>query len=175
MEPWSTLLFRFLQSLSSLFAFVDAEKQRSLWCGVSCPLSSGRRLDRKLRVAVDGDARQVVPDDLVHVIEVHLVQLLRLLLDADGEGLGGGVRLVSGRFFGLWGQWGGARHGESCCSVSGGTKRRLRAVVWRGGLGQRGQRGRGEASRRLLNDGHMRDSERLLLGQRDGAGRSRGR
>lgn len=108
-------------------------------------------------MAVDGDTRQVVPDYLVDIIEVHLVQLLGFLLDADGQGLRVGV--FAGPLFGLGGQGGGAGGRVSRRGI--GRKRRWRGVVWRGGLGKRG---RGETSRSLLDDGHVRDDGRLLRG-----------
>lgn len=101
---------------------------------MSLVLNSEVRPDLKLRVTVDGDAGQVVPDDLIHIIQVHLVQLLRLLFDADGEDLRGGTGLVPGPVFGLWSGLG-----------RGGGERRLRSVVGAGRLGQGG----------LLDDGHV--------------------
>lgn len=93
--------------------------------------------DGKLRVAVDGDARQVVPDDLIDIIKVHLVQLLWFLFDADSQRWGAAVFLM-GPPRPLWhlgvllSSWAGAAADRlGWCHAEG---RRERAVSRGGGL-----------------------------------------
>lgn len=137
---------------------------------LALPFSEG-----KLRVAVDGDARQVVPDDLVDVVEVHLVQLLWFLFDADSERRG--AAFVPGPFTRFKANWAGARDRLSGVQAMGRREGRL-GGGWlghggRGGAGGRVQSSRRETSRCLLDNGHMRD--RRWLWHREALGEWRGR
>lgn len=75
-------------------------------------------------MAVDGDARQVVPDYFIDVVEVHLVQLLWFLFDADSDGLSRAAGFILGPFSWFSGQWACARDGVSRRSSG-------QAVGWR--------------------------------------------
>lgn len=65
---------------SSAFSLDLAVRLKEQWAG------RGR-----LCVSVYGDAGQVVSDDFINVIKVHLVQFLGLLLDGHGQRRGAGV------------------------------------------------------------------------------------
>lgn len=107
-----------------------------IWCFPflkKIPVTCGG--DGKLRVAVDGDARQVVPDDLVYIIKVHLVQLLWFLFDADSQWRGTAI-LLQGRASPLW-HFGVLLSGWACAAAH--RLRWCHAVGWRkGGVSRAG-------------------------------------